>query len=602
MVKTKAEVQEYYRSQLAYYSNGYSESVNKIRKTSILRISSFLLTVFGIFLASNYSWITLTTVAFIGFSVFIFFVIRHTKLFKQKKWFETMRDINQSELDVLSGNTSSRPRGHEWLDQDHPFVADLDIFGDKSLFQLIDRSATMDGRKMLASVLLQPFEDIKVLIKRQKAISELSGKPQFRQYFRATGSIGLENNDSIDDLVGWVENDNTNYNSAFNRTMLIANPVIGIGVVVLIALNLLNINTFFLFLILPFSFLLPKLGSINRLHNGLSRKSELLAKYSGLLTLIEMENFESDILQEAKTTLISGQNAASSAINKLSKISTAFDYRLNLLVGIILNVFLLWDVLQSIRLEKWKVKNRNYIKNWFNTLSQIDELNSFAGFAFNHPRSIFPVFSVTPFLLKGTDIRHPFIPDNVTVGNEVEFTGQKQFHIITGANMAGKSTYLRTVGINLILGMTGSPVLATEFNFKPIKLYTGIKTNDSLQDGESYFFAELKRLETIIRKLEKGEALFIILDEILRGTNSKDKQKGSKALISQLLKLGASGMIATHDLTLGALAESFPNNIKNKRFEVEIVNNELSFDYKLKNGVSQNLNATFLMKKMGITI
>lgn len=168
--------------------------------------------------------------------------------------------------------------------------------------------------------------------------------------------------------------------------------------------------------------------------------------------------------------------------------------------------------------------------------------------------------------------------------------------------MAGKSTYLRTVGVNMVLAMTGGPVLADRFTIKPVDLFTGIKTSDSLQDGESYFFAELKRLEMLIRQLESGDPVFIILDEILRGTNSADKQKGSKALISQLVKLGASGMIATHDLTLGELAAVFPENVANKRFEVEIEANELVFDYKLKEGISKNLNASFLMKKMGITM
>jgi DNA mismatch repair ATPase MutS len=180
--------------------------------------------------------------------------------------------------------------------------------------------------------------------------------------------------------------------------------------------------------------------------------------------------------------------------------------------------------------------------------------------------------------------------------------GFGQFRIITGANMAGKSTYLRTVGINLVLAMTGSPVLANSFVFSPVDVFTGIKTSDSLQAGESYFFAELKRLKEIIVQLEKGKTLFVILDEILRGTNSADKQKGSKALIRQLIQMKASGLIATHDLALGELADFFPENIKNQRFEVEIENNELKFDYLLKEGISQNLNATSLMKKMGITL
>ena len=307
-------------------------------------------------------------------------------------------------------------------------------------------------------------------------------------------------------------------------------------------------------------------------------------------------------MQQIVKTLTEGEASAFGAVRKLSAISKAFDYRLNILIGIPLNIFFLWDILQSIRLEKWKNVYGDRLPLWFDTLAQVDELCSFAGFAFQHPEGVFPEIVTEGFHVKGKNLKHPFIDPVVCVGNPVNIDSWSRFHVITGANMAGKSTYLRTVGINYVLAMTGAPVLADSFVFTPVQLFTGIKTSDSLQDGESYFFAELKRLKEIIVRLEKDEKLFIILDEVLRGTNSKDKQKGSKALLRQFVRLGASGLIATHDLTLGELAADFPENVINKRFEVEIEHDQLQFDYQLKEGVAQNLNATFLMKKMGITM
>ncbi|MCF8366649.1 MAG: hypothetical protein K9H16_12750 [Bacteroidales bacterium] len=263
---------------------------------------------------------------------------------------------------------------------------------------------------------------------------------------------------------------------------------------------------------------------------------------------------------------------------------------------------MLWDILQARRLENWRNTHRDDVEEWFEILAYFDSLSSLACFWYNHPGFVLPEPQEKQFLLEAKDCGHPLLKAATRVDNPVSFAGWRNFIIVTGANMAGKSTYLRSVAINFILAMTGAPVCATQFAFSPAGIFTSIRTRDNLLESESYFFAELKRLKAIIDKLESGEKLFIILDEILKGTNSKDKQEGSKALLKQLIRFDSAGLIATHDLTLGALIDEYPANIRNKRFEVEIKNDELDFDYKLKDGISQNLNATFLMKKMGITI
>ncbi|HDO27627.1 MAG TPA: hypothetical protein ENH02_05870 [Bacteroidetes bacterium] len=602
MEKTNHDLYTFYRKQLDDYSEKLHFISKQIRKISIWRIIIFLLTITGIYVASSYQWIPVIITAIIGFGIFLFLIVRHSTLFKEKKRYEILVKINTMELDLLAGKTTGKPDGIEWLSPDHPFAEDLDIFGEKSLFQLIDRSATQQGRSILAKTLLKLYHDEDKLFNRQQAISELKKKTRWRQSFQATGMLSDEQPDDIDGLINWSQEKKSVFDNLFYRSLLVINPVIGILVVLLIAFKVLAFSSFLFFLILPFIILLPKIAIINREHGNLSKKSSFILKQAELFKLIEKEDFKSGLLQTAKSNLVTGKDPASKAIRQLSGISESFDYRLNLPVGIFLNIFFLWDIRQMIRLEKWKRHYQNKIESWFGSLAQFDELCSFAGFAFNHPRAVFPEFSENEFELTAQNLKHPFIPENLCVGNPVAFKDWQQFQIITGANMAGKSTYLRTTGINLVLAMTGAPVMADRFVFKPVEIYTGIKTNDSLQEGESYFFAELKRLKNIITELEQGKHLFIILDEILRGTNSADKQKGSKALIRQLIGLGASGMIATHDLTLGDLADVFPENVTNKRFEVEIENNELVFDYKLKNGVSQNLNATFLMKKMGITI
>jgi len=567
-----------------------------------LRISLFLITVLGIYLTAGYLLTAVLTVAVAGFSLFGFFVFRHIRLYKQKKRVESLLQINENELQLMKHDTSFQPDCHEFLDVEHPFVADLDVFGKRSLFQLLDRSATHIGREHLALMLLNPLKQKERINERQEAIAELTKMPYWRQAFQALGNIEENDKNRATGLLNWAKTKETVFNKPVYKILLIFTPLLGFTDLILISFGILNFSSFLVFLLLPLLVLGPRLSQINKAYALLSKQTSLLEQYSALFQKTEEKEFRSKIMRNAVKTLAEGDVSAFKAVRQLSVISKVFDYRLNMMVGIFLNIFFLWDILQSIRLEKWKTRYGQTLSLWLETLAQVDELCSLAGFAFQHPEAVFPKIATGSFRVQGKNLKHPFIDPAECVGNPVNIDGWSRFHVITGANMAGKSTYLRTVGINFVLAMTGTPVLADSFVFTPAQLFTGIKTSDSLQDGESYFFAELKRLKEIIVRLEKGEKLFIILDEVLRGTNSKDKQKGSKALLRQFVRLGASGLIATHDLTLGELAANFPENVINKRFEVEIENDQLLFDYKLKEGVSQNMNATFLMKKMGITV
>ena len=254
------------------------------------------------------------------------------------------------------------------------------------------------------------------------------------------------------------------------------------------------------------------------------------------------------------------------------------------------------------QIEKWKEKYGPILPQWIDAAIEMDALCSLANFAENHPGYIFPTPTDTAFTLEGKGLGHPLMNREKCVCNDIDIAKRPYFIIVTGANMAGKSTYLRTVCTNYMLACVGAPVWAKSFTFYPAHLVTSLRTTDSLNDNESYFFAELKRLKFIIDKLKAGETLFIVLDEILKGTNSVDKQKGSLALIKQLLAQQANGIIATHDLVLGTLKDIFPTEIANFCFEADITHNELTFSYHMREGVAQNMNACFLMEKMGIAV
>jgi DNA mismatch repair ATPase MutS len=273
---------------------------------------------------------------------------------------------------------------------------------------------------------------------------------------------------------------------------------------------------------------------------------------------------------------------------------------MNMLIGVVLNGLLLWDYHCIYRLEKWKSSNKKLFPVWLEMLGRVDAYISLGNYAHNNPAFAYPVISDKGIVFSAKMLGHQLIDENKRVCNDFEIDQKGIVCIISGANMAGKSTFLRTVAINYILGMVGAPVCAGEMSFLPSKLFTSMRTTDSLSSNESYFYAELKRLKALKSKVEAGEPVFFILDEILKGTNSKDKAKGSKLFLEKLVALQGTGLIATHDTSLGMMEQEHPGVIMNKCFEIEIDGELIKFDYKLQDGITQKMNAAFLMKQMGI--
>jgi DNA mismatch repair ATPase MutS len=320
-----------------------------------------------------------------------------------------------------------------------------------------------------------------------------------------------------------------------------------------------------------------------------------LEKYGRLLHVFGKEKFTSEILK----TLTSSADEADLKVKSLASLVSNLNARLNFLTNLAVNSLLLYDLQCVYRLEKWKQENSAHLTGWLNVISEAEVLCSLGTFAFNHPAFIYPKIT-SDLVINTEELGHPLIAEEECVTNNLYIGKGQAVLIITGANMAGKSTFLRTSGVNLVLALAGAPVYAKTFSCPIINLRSGMRTADSLKDHQSYFYAELDRLKTIMDELRSDKPLLILLDEILKGTNSTDKQSGSIALVKQLLSHPCLAMIATHDIVLGDLENQFPQHIKNYHFEANIENDQLSFDYKLKPGIAQTMNATFLMKKMGI--
>ena len=564
---------------------------------SIARIFLFIL----ICIILYHYWSSQTTVAFtvlIGATLFISLIRIHNRLYDKKNKNEKIVFINQQELNALNGHFEDFPSGEEFIDPDHFYSLDLDVFGKNSLFQLINRTSTPIGKTKLAEWFNNHLMDKSKIEERQKAIKELTNKVEFRQAFQL---IGLSNEKQLseEDLNRWMEQTSYKKNKKFRGIPLLV-AIVNILMFILVILHVLPIS---LWVSIFFAFIVLNAFLISQIKTKPDENSEglmTLSTYASLFNLIEKESFNSEMLVELSKSCFTNGKSPSLQLKKILNFSDSIKQRSNILIALILNGFFLWEFNLMLKIEFWKNEHQIMLSKWSHTLSQFDALSSLANFSYNHPNYTFPKITEHQFTVSGKNIGHPLMINKKCITNPINMETKGSFIVITGANMAGKSTFLRAVGINFLLACTGSAVFADTLTVTPNQLITSLRTSDSLAENESYFFAELKRLKMIVHLLLNGTNLFIILDEILKGTNSKDKLEGSVKLIEQLLENKANGLIATHDIELTDLEFKYPRNIKNFCFESSIENGELSFDYKLKEGVVKNMNACFLMEKMGI--
>ncbi len=600
--------QEFYQQESDAYSKKVALLARQIKSYSRIRIAWFLLGIVSVYFVSTTTWFWISFLVFILLLVFVIIAVQHGRLIDKKKEYSVFLKLYRDEFSALKGDYSSFDAGKEFTDPQHPFSNDLDLFGQESVFQMLNRNFSKAGKIFLASVLKTLEKEKNTIRIRQKAIEELSKNPKWLTHFRALGVLAFSKDSSFsadpnklaETLPEWINRQSIFKNSLFKYLQYIL-PTLSLLVFVLYLLTLVSSTVFILYIVVSLAFTSFYAKQINQQHQELSKQSDTLFRFQKLISHIEKAEFKSEGLQKIQKDFYCEAETASRALKNLARITQAFDTRLNIFAWLILNYFLLWDIRQSIRLEKWKNTYKMLPNKVFSAIAEMEMLAGLSAFSYNRSDLIFPEIIDEGFCVEGKGIAHPLMQEDSRVANDVLFPSTKQFHVITGANMAGKSTYLRTVGVNLILSLSGAPVCAKEFKTSVLQPFTSIKTSDSLSNNESYFYAELLRLQRIIEALKTGQSYFIILDEILKGTNSKDKEQGSKALVKQLIGLNAAGIIATHDLKLAELSNSFPENVKTACFEVEIENEQLVFDYKLRAGVSQNLNATFLMKKMGIS-
>ena len=597
------QMQQIYRQQIATATQEKEKFSGKQKHLPLLRFTTFslaLLLIYVFFILNDSLFIWFSMVALVSFIALT--IWDHLLKIKMER-FERIIRICHNEISALNGDYSAFDQGNEYIDTDHNYTYDLDIFGKNSLFNCITRSVTIFGKNRLAACFYRSFDFVGQINDRQKAIEELAANKDFRQKMQLVFYGQKSSEKDRLEFDEWLGRENfVVLNPVFNLVRFLL-PALTVSSVVLSILGPVIIQIPVMMVILQLLIVSFYARKTMKVQSLLTSKVGTLSKYAHFLSLAEQSRFHSPLLVDLQKQLsYNGNDTPAKIIRKLSRLLNWMDTNLNILAAVVLNGLFLFNLQMLVAVEKWKIKYGNLIPTWFEIIGEFDALSSLANFSYNHPGFIFPEPVIDKFCFEAEHLGHPLIPTNECVTNSIEIRGWNQYCIITGANMSGKSTFLRTVGVNYLLAMMGAPVFATKFVFHPLRLHSSIRTSDSLARKESFFYAELKRLKGIISELESGQQTFILLDEILKGTNSKDKQAGSIALLEQLIKYQSVGLIATHDLVLGDLIGSYPDNISNLCFEIQIVEDEMSIDYKLQAGVCQNLNATYLMKKMGILI
>lgn len=568
------------------------ETKNKLANLSILRLIVFILTSAGIYFLFD----TLRVVGVIGavgVIVFGILLIKYLDAKESKKLLITKIKINETEIRVLEGNFSFLKTGEEFIDPTHVYSNDIDLFGRGSFFQYINRTSTQQGAKELAKTITE--NHILSIDKKQEVLKELSQKVAWRQHFSALASL-VTTRYSTKEILDFIQNYSTVFSLIVSKLPIVFS-LVSIVLIVLVSFAIIPFSILILWVFIGLGITALFFKKTQEIYVQADKAKATFKQYYLLLQEIENRKFSSAKLQEKQQIIQSEKLQASVIFKQFSKILDAFDQRNNLLIAFVGNAFFLWDLRNAVKVEIWITNYKHTVKKWFEVIAFFDAQNSLANFQYNHPEYSFPKVQKQDAIIKAVGLGHPLLNSEKRIDNDFKIYDQ-EFFIVTGANMAGKSTFLRTVSLSIVMANVGLPVCAKSYIYSPVKLITSMRTSDSLADDESYFYSELKRLKFIVDTIDKDD-YFIILDEILKGTNSKDKAIGSKKFIEKLVSSKSTGIIATHDVSLCELATDF-SEIKNYYFDAEISNDELYFDYLFKKGVCKNMNASFLLKKMEI--
>ena len=591
----------YYQSKLSSSNSEVSRYESLINKYSILRLIVIATGIFFFYQALKLeaSWLPVF-VFFVVIFIFSFLVKKQNFFEKKRNYYKDLSAVYQNELDSIQTRANIYNDGSAWSDDLHPYTSDLDIFGKGSLFEFLNRCATTLGNAKLAEWLMKKSQAA-VLKGRQVAVEELAFKQDWKHNFQAVLLFSKNSQvDQVQHLFHYLHSA-SGTGSGFVRFYVKWAPWVFLVFAGLawffpiFSLLLITMGICNLLLMQAYSSLIAKTDTL------IGKMSKILEHFSEALTAIGKEKWESDLCKGLAKDLSTEDNySLSGRIKRLSILIKQLSLGTSNL-GPLLNFVLPWNVIQFFAIEDWKKENRVNLEGAFDVIASFEALISLSSLRTNYPNWAVPeIIEKENYTLTAKSIAHPLIPIETRVSNDYSLDNKLKIDIITGSNMAGKSTFLRTLGINSVLALAGAPVCAKHMELSPMLIFSYMRIRDSLNENTSTFKAELDRLQSLLEILETEDKVYFLIDEMLRGTNSVDKYRGSKAIIEKLISRKAVGIIATHDLQIADLEQKYPDYIRNFYFDIEIEGSEMKFDYKIKEGECKTFNASLLLKRLGI--
>ncbi|MBW6478997.1 MAG: hypothetical protein K0B37_06160 [Bacteroidales bacterium] len=589
----------YYKERIREIELLISQLQRKDNIFNTLRLISFVAFLISIAISLG----NLSTTGFIISGIFLFGFIRvvlmHLNNQAKLNTALTRKKILENEINCLDLKGNVYYSGSSFHNPDHDYSFDMDLFGKNSIFQYVNRSATGVGNKALAEWLSKEYPPDEIF-KRQQAVKELAKNKEWCEDLRT------------ELFKNRIEDFNKKHLPEIKKTISTPKSLkgwitlsYGLMLLTIFSIAVFSLNAILLLIPLFLNILLNfRFGKFTKtIRAQLEGRENTLRDYNKVLAAYEQKEFQSDYLQNLRKELTQDNISATQAIARLQNLSQKLDYSLGMLTGAILNIFLLWDIVLCRKVSIWFENFAEKTSKWFQVVGQLEALISLANLQNNHPEWNYPEFQKDGFHLEGKNLGHPLIPESERVCNDFRIEKGTWINIVTGSNMAGKSTFLRTIGVNVLLAKTGAVVCAEKFVLSHFRIMTYLTITDSIAENTSTFYREILRLKNILDTVRKDNNILLLLDEMLRGTNSADKSRGSIAIVRELIQHKVPAIVATHNLELAEMQKDFPQDITNYFFDIIIENDStMRFDYKLKPGICKTFNASLLLKKIGIDV